>query len=414
MIYKLLRLLILLLFLAACTSAEPLATRTVNDEDEPEVELLPTATGTASIVIDDPPPTMEPPPSPTPQLTTTPILTPVPTTNMIDADDTRLQYNGRFDFQYPKAPAFDWSATAIEFNFFGTSLTILLQDGRNSYNVIIDDRQQVLKTEMGVEEYLVAENLEPGVHHASLFKRTEAYVGAAEFMGLIISGGDLEPPPLVPERLIEFIGDSITTGYGNEGDSPNCWFTPETQNADQTYAAMTARDLDAGYTLVALSGLGVIRNLRAESEALAETAVDFVDRALGLNPFVIWPADQRVPDAVVINLGTNDYSSVPFPEDEEFITAYMQLLDVIRARYPEATIFAVAGPLMLGPASRVIETAVERFQINNKDDRLQFVLVENNLDSSAEDLGCDFHPNVHGHRKIADQLIPVIAERMGW
>jgi hypothetical protein len=42
------------------------------------------------------------------------------------------------------------------------------------------------------------------------------------------------------------------------------------------------------------------------------------------------------------------------------------------------------------------------------------VKIENNLEPSAEDFGCDFHPNVNGHRKISAQLSPVIASRLGW
>ena len=42
------------------------------------------------------------------------------------------------------------------------------------------------------------------------------------------------------ERRIEFIGDSITAGYGVEGSSPTCVYSPETENAALTYAAQTA------------------------------------------------------------------------------------------------------------------------------------------------------------------------------
>jgi lysophospholipase L1-like esterase len=414
MISKLFQTILLLLLLAACTSVGGQETQPTVKENEQQIQSPNPATSTAIVVTNDPQPTIAPPSSPTPMPTVTAIAPSLMGTNRFDADDERIRYNGRFDFQDPKAPSFDWSATGIEVNFSGTEITILLQDGRNSYNVEVDERSQVLKTEWGKEAYLIAENLEPGQHHLALSKRTEAYVGAAEFMGLIITGGELESPPSAPDRLIEFVGDSITAGYGNEGESPDCWFTPDTQNADQTYAAMTARELNAGYTLIALSGLGVIRNLRAESAVSAETAVNFINRALGLNPYVIWPADRGVPDAVVINLGTNDFSSVPFPADEEFISAYMELLGAVRTRYPQAMIFAVAGPLMLGPAPRVIETAVQRFVSENDDNLLQFVLIENNLESSAEDFGCDYHPNVQGHRKIADQLILFMANRLGW
>jgi lysophospholipase L1-like esterase len=415
MIPKLIWLTIIMFFLAACYSVELTEIPVTASENKP----LNTSTSAAVIaetqqIAEDPFPTMEPPPSPTPLPTDN--ARPARSMDIVtyEADDERILYNGRFDFQNPKTPAFDWSATSIEFDFSGTSLAIFLQDGRNSYNVTLDDQRQVLKTEMGVEEYVIASNLKPDRHHFTLSKRTEAYVGAAEFKGLKITGGELEQALPAAERLIEFIGDSITTGYGNEGESPDCWFTPDTQNADKSYAALTAQELDAGYTLIALSGLGVIRNLRAEDPTSFETAVHFVDRALGLNPFVIWPNDRRIPDAVVINLGTNDYSSIPFPDEEEFINAYMELISAIRTRYPEAFIFAVAGPLMLDPAPTLIHRAVERFTASYDDDQLQYVKIENNLQPSAEDFGCDFHPNLNGHRKIAAQLSPVVASRLGW
>ncbi|MFN2104880.1 MAG: SGNH/GDSL hydrolase family protein, partial [Candidatus Promineifilaceae bacterium] len=145
-----------------------------------------------------------------------------------------------------------------------------------------------------------------------------------------------------------------------------------------------------------------------------QTAVDFIDRALGLNPFIIWPPERNTPDAVVINLGTNDYSSAPFPADEEFVTAYVELLQSVRDRYPRAFIFAMAGPLMLYPAPRVIASAVEQFEAANNDQRVKYVEIEDNLQRSAEDFGCDWHPNISGHQKIAAQLMPAIAETLGW
>ena len=303
---------------------------------------------------------------------------------------------------------------AIEFAFYGTSLTLFLEDGHNLYNVTVDGHTETLETELGQESYVVANDLQPGRHHFRLVKRTEAYVGAAVFKGGRITGELLEPAAQEQPRSLEFIGDSITTGYGNEGESPECWFTPQTQNAALSYAALTADALQADYALVALSGLGVIRNLRAEEAASPETAIDFVERTLGLNPFITWPAGERVPDAVIINLGTNDYSSLPFPEEEAFIDAYLDLLERLRDRYPQASLFAVAGPLMSQPAPRVIETAVDRFRRASGDEDVYFQLVVDDLERSAKDFGCDWHPNENGHRKIAAQLIPPIAERLGW
>ena len=334
---------------------------------------------------------------------------------IITADDPRIRYSGRFDFSDAKRPFFDWSGSTIEVAFSGTSLTILLEDGQNLYNVTVDGQTDVLKTSDEQTAYVVAQDLSDGSHVARISKRTEAYVGASLFSGLMLdSGHDLQPLPDSAERHIEFVGDSITTGYGNEGDSVHCWFTPDTQNVDLTYAAHTAGYFNATYNIVALSGLGVLRNLRDPESSSSVTAINFLDRAVAMNPTLTWEIPGWAPDAVVINLGTNDFSTLPFPEEAAFIAAYVNLLELIRQRYPETQIFAISGPLMLGPADNAIRAAVDQRRIAADDERVYHVLIENSLNEAEGDFGCDRHPSVEGHRKIGEQLVPEIAAKMGW
>lgn len=381
---------------------------------------VPGAAALATLTALPPVPTNPPLPSRLAPLTPSPVPTRnVPTvsadkTTLVPADDDRIRFVGRFDGQDPLHPAFDWSGVTIEFAFTGTGLTLLLKDGRNLYNVDIDNDQHVLQTEMGRTTYVLADQLEPGSHMVRITKRTEAYVGAGVFSGLVVSGGDLLDPPPPKERLLEFIGDSITSGYGNEGDSPECWFTPGTQNAELSFAGQTAAGFNADYHLIALSGLGVVRNLRDENAFSSQTAIDFIDRALGLNPLIPWPASQSPPTAVIINLGTNDFSSTPFPDEATFVQAYVDLLQAVYLRHPGKPIFAMAGPLMLEPAPRLIEAAVVQFAAAQNDADITYVNIEDTLERSAADFGCDWHPNVDGHRKIAEQLMPHIAEVLGW
>ena len=403
--------LVIVLQLMACASIEK---NEQNVKAEPESirvieETVVIAAETRAVSV-----TREPPlnPSPFPTVAVSEPAEAVWVT--ISPADERINTIGRFDFRDPSRPAFDWSAAGIEFVFSGTAAKIFLEDGRNSYNVSVDGQKSVLKTELGESNYAIASGLAPGEHVVRIIKRNEAYVGAAVFGGLQIFGSGLKQPPAKRERTLEFIGDSITTGYGNEGDSPDCWFTPATQNAELSYAAIAANELRADYSLIALSGLGVVRNLRSENAMSADTAIDFIDRSLAMNPSTSSPAQGIAPSAVIINLGTNDYSSLPFPEEESFVQAYVQLLQAVRARYPESTLFAVAGPLMLEPAPSMIRLAAERYGAIQGDDRIVTIEIENNLEQSAEDFGCDWHPNVNGQRKIASQIIPIIARELGW
>ena len=59
---------------------------------------------------------------------------------------------------------------------------------------------------------------------------------------------------------MEFIGDSYTCGYGNEGKSREEHFTYETENNYATYGAITARAFNAGYVAICRSGIGMYQS----------------------------------------------------------------------------------------------------------------------------------------------------------
>lgn len=81
------------------------------------------------------------------------------------------------------------------------------------------------------------------------------------FKGLYVDEGkELAPAPVLPRRRIEFIGNSITCGYGIESEDRDAPFTYNTENHYYTYAALTARALQAQHLVVARSGIGVYRN----------------------------------------------------------------------------------------------------------------------------------------------------------
>ncbi len=140
----------------------------------------------------------------------------------IGADDARLQYTGRIDFRQRAAPVLSWPATTIAGNFTGTSLAIRLDDrlGRNYFDVYIDGdlaRPRLVAASRGSRSYRIADDLAPGRHAFLIVKRTEGEEGATVFQGVeLADGGELLAPPPRKARRIEFFGDSITSGMGNE------------------------------------------------------------------------------------------------------------------------------------------------------------------------------------------------------
>ena len=333
----------------------------------------------------------------------------------ISAADQRIRYTGRIDFRDPARPEFDWPAVTIEAAFEGTSLVVLLEDGQNSYNVTIDGQESVVHTRPGENRIVLAEGLADGRHTLRMTKRTETFFGTPVFIGFEIDAGrNLISLPPALERRIEFIGDSITAGYGSEGNSPTCTFSKETENVELTYAAVTANELEAGYTIIAVSGVGIVRNYNTADKMSPGTMLTYYDLTTTDKDSLEWDFNRWVPDAVVINLGTNDFSTAPHPAGEVFLQGYTELIMKARSRYANAHIFAMAGPIMVDPAEDTIRSVVTQMREILNDDRVHFVKIENNLVLSGTDYGCDWHPNASGHRKIAEQLVPRIRQEMNW
>lgn len=337
-------------------------------------------------------------------------------TGIIDADHSFIQYIGRFDHSNPKKVLFDWPGVYISAVFEGTSCSIRLKDALNEYSVIIDNRApRLLKADSAKSLFVVASGLDASVPHTIIIqKRTEAFLGRAEFGGFIL---DKECKLLAPEkrteRRIEFIGNSITCGYGVEGDSASCRFSAETENACISYAAMTARELNADYSLVAYSGRGVVRNYGDSNKVSVEPMPELYDRVCFADPVTKWNFTQWIPQAVVINLGTNDFSTQPFPDKEVFQQAYRKLINRVRRHYPGVTIFCICGPMIGEPCWSYIKEVVEQEQKGKRDKDIFFVGIDRN-NFSDTDWGCDYHPNIFGMQKIANVLVSALKIRMSW
>ena len=330
----------------------------------------------------------------------------------IAPSDTSITYIGRFDMSTPSAPRFDWSASTIEASFEGRSVDVLLVDGQNDYNVYIDDEPVMVLQTTEDTLYTVAQGLKNSIHTVRITRRTEAKQGIATFLGFgLDKDRQLGPAPPRKKRRLLFIGDSITTGYGNEGEDPSCPYSRETENVEQAYAAMTARYLSAEYVTLAYSGKGIIHNYGPDLET-GPPMPAYLDQTLAHDPELTWEAGQWQPDVVVINLATNDFAVQPFPTGPAFVEAYLGLLQNVRARYPGADIICIGGPFMQDPARTYIRSTFKqaRFVL---DSRIHYMQLQNTLDF-PDDFGCDRHPNVAGHQKMADQLGPLIGTLMGW
>ena len=337
--------------------------------------------------------------------------------SIIEADDPFIQYIGRFDFSNPKKVVFDWAGVYIIARFEGASCSIRLDDHKNEYAVIIDEHApELLKTDSSKEIYKVASGLKESVPHTIMIqKRTEALVGKGIFMGFILEKGrKLLFPDKRPGRRIEFIGNSITSGYGVEGKNHNCHFSPETENACMSYAAMAARALNADYSLVSYSGRGVVRNYGDKNKTSLNPMPALYDRTCFFDSTKKWNFKEWIPQVVVINLGTNDFSTQPYPDKKIFQDAYNKLINRVRTLYPGVTIFCMCGPMIGEPCLTDIKEVVDQQQKNEgRDKDVYFVEIKRSMMNDS-DWGCDWHPNIQGSLKTSNVLVPAIKLVMNW
>jgi lysophospholipase L1-like esterase len=318
----------------------------------------------------------------------------------VASDDPSILYSGRIDFTDPLAPRFDWPGILIQANFEGSRIGALIKDGSDDYNVFIDGRQEaVIVTKPGIEEYTLADNLATGAHSIVIARRGEGYQGMTVFKGLLISkDGKMLAPPLRPKKKMEFIGDSITVGFGVEGIGTSCPSEREFKNNWKAFSAASARELGAEYHIEAISGRGMVKNWGEKQKVSAEPLPLYYDRTLQADPSKKWDFSSWVPDIVVINLGTNDYSAQPVPDGDVFKKAYLDLIKKVRGYYPGAWILCCSGPAQQPPFNEYFAGIMD--SVNDK--KVQRI----DLGSlSNEELGCDWHPNEKGAKRITQEFV---------
>lgn len=341
------------------------------------------------------------------------------TTTMTDPDSTgdestgeplppgepAIHWVGRWNDADPSARRMGWSGGGMVVRFDGTGLTASMDDPARYHTLVIDGVvQPPLATSPGQQDYVLAAGLPAGEHTVELYRRTEGNFGATVVHGVTIDGELLAPPPVM--RRMEVIGDSITAGYGNEGAAP-CNFSPETENHYQTYAAIAARAVGAELHAVAWSGKGVIYNY---GDDVTEPLPEIYDRTIATEQEA-WGFGWQ-PDVVVINLGTNDFSTDNDPSQALFVDSYVAFTAHLRDVYPGAFILMVA-PSLFGAELPMVEGYLADVVAQRQaagDPSIAWA----NVNVPWEGSGCDGHPNVVTHEGMAGRLVEELALHLGW
>ena len=248
-------------------------------------------------------------------------------------------------------------------------------------------------------------------HRIRVVKLTENLKTFVGVRGFLLEGELLEKPA-APARRIEFIGDSITCGFGNETCDRNRFYFSEDENGWLSHAALAARMLGMEESILSISGIC----LAARQEIPMPFGMNALYRFTDL-PGQQKHAPEQAPscwdfaaapaDCAVINLGTNDASAAAISAEPEkfaaqFETDYIAFLRLLRACNGPRTLLVCALGSMDYYLYENIRQAAERYCRETGDRRVRvfrYLRI-----SPLDPLGACAHPHVVTHRKMAAEL----------
>lgn len=315
------------------------------------------------------------------------------------------------------------SASGCEFSFTGKKLVIemgccesALSDGKECNfpraSVLVNGKF-IVKKVIGSrkESFTVFESDTVQTVNVKIIKLSESAFSLLELYPLQ-TDDDAYTEPLAEKALkIEFIGDSITCGYGVDDSNIVSDFSCCAENAMKSYAYLTAEALDADYSMFSASGYGIISGytgdgVRNSAEVLPPYyeslgfSYSYIDK--GLKPQDIkWDFSNFVSDIVVINLGTNDTSFCRHSQDrvEEFEKSYKAFVCKVRELNPQAVIICTLGLMetLLCPS---VKSVCEKIVSETGDSRLHYL--ELKCQDGKLGFSSNWHPSEDTHHNASE------------
>jgi lysophospholipase L1-like esterase len=347
---------------------------------------------------------------------------------VIKPSNPDIVYTGRISFTNPDRPTWNYPGVQIMAAFEGTSLRMIAKPRSGYFMAQIDQAEPFKVAFRGERDSVVtlATALPDGRHLVRLMYVIEGYEFFPEFWGFVLDEGrQLIEAPRLPSRKIEFIGNSITCGYGNEGLKKEEGFDYATENHYYSYASIVARNLQAQHWVVARSGIGAYRNYDGPKTGNPESNMPVQYEYTGYawkpelrkEPTFLqekWDFNRYQPDVICINLGTNDLST-PNYDLALLKLGYQKLLKMVRQHNPKAKIVFLTGTMLYNQELQIAKQLLDEVtaEAHKAGDKEVYRFDMNHIDGEAF-LGNDWHPNVYQDEKMAGELTPYLRKLMNW
>ncbi len=301
-----------------------------------------------------------------------------------------------------------WCNSGFAFNFIGTGFIVSLGEvclPDTAYVKIVVDNSVYKFAVVNGKEKLMVENLAEKRHRVRVLRVTEGTVSIRFDLVTVVGK---EPRFMSPEtrtqRRIEFLGDSLTCGYGTLAPSTVPGFNTFEEDSTQAYAYFTAEALKAEARTVCLSGKGMVCNCNGNRDDYRACEFFKYDDFEGAkHDFTAWQ-----PDVLVINIGTND--AWGGAKEDEFIAQSRLFLEFARSVYPKAQILWVGGiyaPYYGEGLKELIRS------LGGKDAGYHLLMLEC-FTADKNEVGGGGHPNAKAHIRFSKAVAKKICSVTGW
>lgn len=254
------------------------------------------------------------------------------------------------------------------------------------------------------------------IHYIRVVKLTE---NVKSGLGIDFLEGDGEILDFQKEKkeIIEFIGDSITCGYGNMTHDIKKRFFSEDENGWMAYGTITSRMLGLEPHIIASSGFCLaMKEWNGKPYAINEL-YEYTNRVRqdreGCIELEKWNFTNYPAKYVVINLGTNDAEGVNYYEDNgekerQFEEDYRKFLYTVRkCNGINTKIICTLGDMRYYLFEN-IKRVVENYKIETRDKNIYIFKLPGI--KVGEPRGASSHPSVESDIRLAKALVSFIQQ----
>lgn len=314
------------------------------------------------------------------------------------------------------------TAAGFAVKFTGTRVSVTfkaenaLSDGKRPYFTASVDGEVApagkrFALTASTQTVAVAENLAYGTHVLTVLKESEPEHGLTAVTA-IETDGEFKTAPEHKGLKFQILGGSGISGHGCLGSAGEEW-TTENSSSLRGFGYLAARAFGAECQFVSNSGMGLVWGYRGVTPLTQayETAGLYAEyNDDGTTKAVVgkgeWNHTSWVPDAVIVNIGGNDYNShinllsgtAREQAETEFKAAVVSLLDRIHALYPSAKIVWTCNSVKSGNGALAFGAA----------EKLSYRSAVKFVELSGEKTGADNHADAATQVENADRVISAL------